>query len=300
MCSFQTLLALVVSGSFVQQETSGVSLSPVIIRNVSDGICPSTEVTNAAHNEVLQDVRALLQNTVIPALNLRSSCPCGGRGDWTRIAFLNMSDPSVQCPPNWRLSTNLTIRGCGRSTDVGPSCDSAIFPSNGRSYSRVCGRIVGYQQRTPDAFLDFNRPNATLENSYLDGVSVTHGLAGSRQHIWSFAAGVNKVQDNIINCPCVVQNIMNSQVIPTFVKGNYFCESANPLPTISHNFFPDDPLWDGEGCNSSSTCCQLNNPPYFCTTLPQITTDSIELRICLDQETEDEDIIVNLMDIYVM
>ena len=55
MFSFQTLLALVVTSSFVQHETSGslsVSLSPVIIRNVSDGICPSTEVTNAAHNEI--------------------------------------------------------------------------------------------------------------------------------------------------------------------------------------------------------------------------------------------------------
>ena len=249
---------------------------------------------------VLQEVGALLQSTVIPALDLRSSCPCGGRGDWTRIAFLNMSDPSVQCPPNWRLSTNLTIRGCGRSTDTGPSCDSAIFPSNGRSYSRVCGRIVGYQQKTPDAFLDINRPGATLEDSYLDGVSVTHGLAGSRQHIWSFAAGVNKVQDIINTCPCVVPNMVNSQVIPTFVEGNYFCESANPLPTISGNFFPDDPLWDGEGCSSSSTCCQLNNPPYFCTTLPQVTTDAIELRICLDQPIGDEDIIVNHVDIYIM
>ena len=298
MYSFQTLLALAVTGSFVQQETSGVSLSPVIIRNVSDGICPSTEVINAAHNEILQEVRALLQSTVIPAL----SCPCGGHGDWTRIAFLNMSDPSVQCPPNWRLSTtNLTIRGCGRSTDTGPSCDSAIFPSNGRSYSRVCGRIVGYQCGTPDAFFNFNRPNATLENSYLDGVSVTHGLAGSRQHIWSFAAGLNKVEDRIANCPCVVPNINNSQVIPTFVEGSYFCESGNPLPgELQFIFFSDDPLWDGEGCSSSSTCCQLNNPPYFCTTLPQVTTDAIELRICLDQFTEDEDIIVNLVDIYVM
>ena len=246
------------------------------------------------------EVEALLRNRVIPALDLRSLCPCGGRDDWTRIAFLNMSDPSVQCPPNWRLSTNLPIRGCGRSTDAGPSCDSAIFPSNGHSYSRVCGRIVGYQQKSPDAFLNVNRPGATLENSYLDGVLVTHGLAGSRQHIWSFAAGVNKVQDIINTCPCVVPNMVNSQVIPTFVEGSYFCDSGNPLPGIPFIFFPDDPLWDGEGCSSSSTCCQLNNPPYFCTTLPQVMTDAIELRICLDQVTGDEDIIVNLVDIYVM
>ena len=282
-------------GCFAEQKDFSLpaTLSPVIINNITKGMCPSVQV--------LDEVKGLLQNRVIPALKLRSSCPCGGRGDWTRIVFLNMSDPSVQCPPNWRLSTNLPIRGCGRSTDTGPSCDSAIFPSNGRNYSRVCGRIVGYQQRTPDAFFNINRvPGATLEDSYLDGVSVTHGLAGSRQHIWSFASGVNKVQDIIFNCPCVVPNMVDSQVIPTFIEGSYFCESGNPLPTISGNFFPDDPLWDGRGCSSSSTCCQLNNPPYFCTTLPQVTTDAIELRICLDESTENEDVIVNLVDIYVM
>ena len=40
------------------------------------------------------------------------------------------------------------------------------------------------------------------------------------------------------------------------------------------------PLWDGEGCGPINACCQLNNPPWFCTPLPQPTTDDIELRLC--------------------
>ncbi len=45
----------------------------------------------------------------------------------------------------------------------------------------------------------------------------------------------------------------------------------------------DDPLWDGAGCGPTSSCCQLNNPPWFCVSFPEPTTDDLELRICTDQ-----------------
>ena len=59
-----------------------------------------------------------------------------------------------------------------------------------------------------------------------------------------------------------------------------------------------DPLWDGEGCSSNSMCCQFNDPPWFQTELPQATRDGVELRLCLDTSI-DEDIIINLIEIYV-
>ena len=29
-----------------------------------------------------------------------------------------------------------------------------------------------------------------------------------------------------------------------------------------------DPLWDGEGCDETNTCCDFNSPPWFCKDLP--------------------------------
>jgi len=66
-------------------------------------------------------------------------------------------------------------------------------------------------------------------------------------------------------------------------------------------FYPNgDRLWDGEGCGPSSTCCTFNNPPWFCKQLPQTTTDDMEVRICANYPINNEDIPVELIEIYVM
>ena len=141
----------------------------------------------------------------LSALFPPSTCPCGGPGPWRRIAHLNMSDPNQQCPHNWRLVTS-PVRACGRSTSAGHSCDSAIFPSNGISYSRVCGRVNAIQRGSPDAFQpSIKGRNPGLEGVYIDGVSLTHGAAGSRQHIWSFVAALYEEEKLVVllsNCPC--------------------------------------------------------------------------------------------------
>ena len=66
------------------------------------------------------------------------------------MAYLNMSDPSQQCPSAWRLVNGpRPIRGCGQHSN---QCDSVFYPSNGRSYSHVSGRVIGYQYNSPSAF----------------------------------------------------------------------------------------------------------------------------------------------------
>ena len=62
--------------------------------------------------------------------------------------------------------------------------------------------------------------------------------------------------------------------------------------------FTDDPLWDGAGCSGGSSCCEFNNPPWFCKTLPQPTTDDIELRLCFSNPASDEDTPIQLVEIY--
>ena len=87
---------------------------------------------------------------------------------------------------------------------------------------------------------------------------------------------------------------------PLFVGNDYFCESGHTTSSFSGFpvLFPNDPLWDGEGC-VSSTCCELNNPPWFTKTLPSTTSDDIELRICLHDVISNENTpIEHLIELY--
>ena len=61
----------------------------------------------------------------------------------------------------------------------------------------------------------------------------------------------------------------------------------------------DDPLWDGQECWGTSTCCGFNNPPWFCKQLPQPTTDDIELRICGDDDISNKDTPIEIVEMYI-
>jgi len=97
-----------------------------------------------------------------------------------------MSDSSQQCPDNLALVTS-PIRGCGRTSPNSQMCDSVFYPVHGRTYSHVCGKILAYQIGRASAFYNSIGQNQnSVEQSYLDGISVTHSSPGSRKHIWSF------------------------------------------------------------------------------------------------------------------
>ena len=75
-----------------------------------------------------------------------------------------------------------------------------MYSTYGIIYNHVCGRVIGYAYNSPDAF---HGPQ-TIEDSYVDGVSLTHGLPGARQHVWTFVAGVfESLASNPDTCPCV-------------------------------------------------------------------------------------------------
>ena len=216
---------------------------------------------------------------------------CGGTGGWRRVVYLDMTDPNTNCPSGWQL-TSRSKRTCGR-VSTGLTCDSVTFPVSGGDYSRVCGRIKAYQYGGTDAFEAYHDGRVTTINgSYVSGVSLTHG--SPRQHIWTFAAGRSEELHTFNDaCPCDATININ---IPPFVGGDYFCESGQNSGDYG-GFFPDDPLWDGDGCTASSTCCSFSNPPYFTKQLPRPTTDDIEARICQYDGREDSPI--ELIELYV-
>ena len=261
-------------------------------------VCPPTDQRDAARANISEDIRSLINTSVLPAIQGYGACGCGGPG-WTRFAYLDMTDPTQQCPQNWNLITT-PKRTCGRSRVTTISCDSAIFSNNGGlEYSQVCGRIVSYQYGNTDAF---DTLTSDIDNHYVEGVSLTHG--SPREHIWSFAAARDETQTSNQVCPCTnINNPTTNFNIPSFVGDDYFCETGAPTGTVvpfsNPTFYPDDPLWDGDGCGPTSTCCGFNNPPWFCKQLPQLTTDDLEARLCAYTTLTSEDTPIELIEIYV-
>ena len=99
---------------------------------------------------------------------------------------------------------------------------------------------------------------------------------------------------NVLVLPVVYRQFLHLLVVST-----YFCESGCPghhdLTT-----FHTDRLWDGEQCGAiEGGCCRAPSLPWFHKTLSTPTSDYIELRVCCNQGTSDEDVPVGLYEIYV-
>ena len=219
---------------------------------------------------------------------------CSSTGGWMRVAHLNMTDPNQHCPSGFRLITS-PKRTCGTP---GSRCVSTTFPLNGIKYSRVCGKIIGYQYCTPDAFHPyFYDRSRTIDDQYVDGVSLTHGQR-PRKHIWTFVAAHDESRSNKYVCPCTKTNAHFSGVVPSFIGQDYFCDTGSTYDARCQ-FYHADPLWDGSGCGSTSSCCRFNTPPWFCKNLPQPTTDDIEMRACTDEATSNEYFALETVEIYV-
>ena len=143
--------------------------------------------------------------------------------------------------------------------------------------------------------------------TYVDGVSITYGSA-PRKHIWTYANGLNLVYPNSggtklnfpYNCPC---NEGNPAVAPPYVGSDYYCETGdNDKQCCDHaTLFSNDALWDGQQCpGEEAPCCTHPNMPWFNKTLSETTTEDIELRLCGDQPTTNEDIPLQVIELFVL
>ena len=134
-------------------------------------------------DEILQQIRSNISD-ILNEFDIQVVPECG-YGLWYRVAYLNMTDPSQQCPGAWMEYNTSGVRACSYRRPVSGSENcSATFYSIDQQYSKVCGRVISYQVGTPDGFLQFH--NVTnLSRGYIDGVSITYGEP--RHHIWSMS-----------------------------------------------------------------------------------------------------------------
>uniref|UniRef100_A0A1X7TKV0 Fibrinogen C-terminal domain-containing protein n=1 Tax=Amphimedon queenslandica TaxID=400682 RepID=A0A1X7TKV0_AMPQE len=193
---------------------------------------------------------------------------CNSAGGWTRLAYLNMTDSTVNCPSGFRLYQSGGVRACGRPVTSSGSCVSVQIPSHDISYSQVCGRVTGYQYSSPDAV-----DNDLIPNSY---------------HIWTLMAANYEqfgVGHGLHVCPCATGS---TQSVQSFVSDHYFCESGiSDIIQYHQQLYISDPLWDGQGCGfREAPCCNAPGIPWFHRDYgSNTTTDNIELRVYGDEGT---------------
>ena len=123
---------------------SAATVKPVIIPGNENETCPEQNEREAA----IQNFKTTIN--LIYTLQDTNLYVCGS-GPWYRIAHFNMSDPTQQCPSAWREFNSGGVRACARPITFSGSCP-ATFYATGRQYSKVCGRAIGYQFGSPDAF----------------------------------------------------------------------------------------------------------------------------------------------------
>ena len=255
------------------------TIAPVVVPGDSIGTCPAGDTRQTTVERIQNDIKGRIPTVA-------RDC---GDGLWYRIAYVDMNDPQQRCPSTWREYTRNSARVCGRPITSSSSCPSTTYPA-GRQYSKVCGRITGYQVASPDGFAFFS----TIDQPYMDGVSVTYG--NPRNHIWTFAAGVTENSRIHFpnNCPC---SDSDAKQPPSFVGNNYFCESGNPNSNFGFQLYNGDKLWDGQQCSGEGSCC--TGPPWFSVELQNNATDDIEVRICGNENTNNEDTPIELLELYI-
>eukprot|EP00731_Ephydatia_muelleri_P003801 Em0001g3801a len=212
--------------------------------------------------------------------------------DWIKVGYLNMTDPTQECPNSWQKITS-PRSSCRKKSSV--PCDSLNITTSGASYQTVCGWFRGYQIGTPDAFANNAGLGYNLETYYVDGVSVTFGSPGNRSHVYTYAVGFKETNDKI-SCPCA-----GGRAPPSFVGSDYYCESGNPGPSaIGTDVYSSDVLWDGQQCGGNeSTCCNPPDLPWFCKTFPTPISEDLEVRICTDQALNDENVAIESFELYI-
>ena len=162
--------------------------------------------------------------------------------------------------------------------------------------------MIAYQEGTTDAFWQYAIDTTrSVDDNYIDGITISVGYP--RTHLWSFVAANTEGGEGAhttSSCPCARTDVPTQSVVPPFVGDDYFCESGTENGWSEPGVrYQDNPLWDSTNCPENSSCCQLNDPPWFCKDLGKEYRNDIEVRLCTDEEHSNEDIPLELIELYV-
>ncbi|XP_064403100.1 uncharacterized protein LOC135348730 [Halichondria panicea] len=126
------------------EATTATTSEPTAATSTMEAKTATTSEPTAATSTMEATTATTSEPTAMTTDPPTASDTCGGPG-WTRVAYINMTDPNQQCPQGLQL-TDYSIRSCGRaSTSSGGVCSSVMFPVDGVQYRQVCGRAIGYR-----------------------------------------------------------------------------------------------------------------------------------------------------------
>ena len=279
------ILLVVLAISAATGQVAGQTLSGILCQLFLGDIplCPASSCKEIADTSLWRSPYGLHWLTdgqnKSQAYCVETISPSKSRG-WMRVGYISSGSG---CPLDLGQLTAGGKKLCAKRVNIG--CSSVFFPSHGTSYSKVCGKVYGYQKDTLDGFRRLHYcPGCTIDQQYVDGVSITHG--SPRQHIWTLGAGHDSN-----SCPC--GDGASLPHFPSFVGQDYFCDIED-----RNSYTYDSRLWDGHSCRyDGERCCEKAN--WFCKDLPQSTTDDIEFRVCADERRANEDVYIEYAEIYV-
>ena len=193
---------------------------------------------------------------------------------WRQIIHIDMTDydHKARCPYNLCTEFNERI-GCYKGGCIG-------FKRNIEKYTRVCGRVSGYQLGDTRGFISAQNftPDINVSTHYADGVLITGD--NYREHLWSYVADTTK-----INCPCGGANL-----VPRPIFNSYHCNVE------STKIGWDNPLWDRCDAAKYNECCtDRKMHGWFYKNIDQ-SIDSIEVRWCAPK---DGHIVTDILQIWV-
>ena len=209
--------------------------------------------------------------------NMDKKCCRHGNKGWTRLGYLNMSDTTHSCPDGFKEVAK-PVRGCRRAMKKS-SCASVTFQNPGElPYTSVCGSFVATQQGSPDALI---KKGDKTDWEY-DGISVHLDQSGT--YLVVLGAPGEKIK-KWFTCPCKALDDPEQETLITFgtdLTPSKFCPLSN----------------NRRSCPAKINCCAGEGLPPFCVTLPEPTTDDITVKLCLDDD-DNEDITIQEIELLV-
>ena len=73
-------------------------------------------------------------------------------------------------------------------------------------------------------------------------------------------SGLREDKVDINDYPCNTGYYGGNKVASSFVGNHYYCESGlDPGKSWTNILYPNDPLWDGQNCDSNEASCCTNS-----------------------------------------
>ena len=221
---------------------------------------------------------------------------CGVSG-WSTVVSVNAG--FGECPNNFNLDLAVgDIKVCRGDSGTRPltrgrRVHRTTFNVSGLSFTKVASFVEGYQFGSPDAFSRRNTRGG------IDGITFSYGNSSSQHFLWAYAAGVADKKDRA-DCPC---SNVPGDAAPSEFSSFQYCDTGNSGNTSQRTWFTEKVLWSGEGCPTTSTCCDNANLPYFCRTDLDLqktrNADRFTITMRLSHPAFLEDIGITKLKIYV-